>query len=250
MIRHTRITAGHGALATGRALNIRSGNQNSSEFNYYNIGGPGRYDTAVDARGSSPFISIGDIFDGTTYGMQSNGPLVALMPYFDFHTLKFGVYPQANNTTVVIGERGGRIDQVIHNPGNAVSDKYLTVVGANDGTAGFIAGTLLGAVATPQKLTANENNYAPPGSRYTLVWRVSGDAPRTITGIANGVDGKVLTLSNVGAFPITLANQSASSANGNRIIAGGGADLSIAADGAATLYYDGASSRWRVIAVR
>ncbi len=149
VVRHARITAGIGARASGRALNIRAGNHNASEYNYYNIGGPNRYDTAIDTRGSSPFISIGDVFDGTTYAIQSNGPLVALMPYFDFHTLKAGIYPQANNVTVVIGERGGRIDQIIHNPGNAVSDKYLTVIGSNDATGGLIAGTVLGTVATP-----------------------------------------------------------------------------------------------------
>jgi len=250
IIRHSRITAGVGARATGRALNIRAGNQNASEFNYYNIGGPGRYDTVIDARGSSPFISIGDIFDGATYAIQSNGALLVLMPYFDFHSLKAGVYPHANNTTVVIGERGGGTDQIIHNPGNAVSDKYLTLIGSNDGTSGMIGGALLGAVATPQSLTANENDYAPPGSRYTLVWRLSSDAPRVVTGLANGVDGKILTISNVGAFPITLGNQSVRSAVANRIITGAGADVSIAPDGAATLYYDGASARWRVTALR
>ena len=109
---------------------------------------------------------------------------------------------------------------------------------------------LMGAVATPQKLTADASDFAPPRSRYTLVWRVSGDAPRAITGMAHGSDGKVLAISNVGTFPITLENQSARSAPTNRIITGGGADLSIAPDGAATLYYDGTSARWRVIAVR
>ena len=118
VVRQARITAGVGARPSGRALNVRAGNHNASEFNYFNIGGPDRYDTAIDTRGSSPFISIGDIFDGTTYAIQSNGPLVVLMPYFDFHTLKFGVYPQANNVTVVVGERGGRMDQIIHNPGH------------------------------------------------------------------------------------------------------------------------------------
>ena len=250
VVRHSRITAGVGARATGRALNIRAGNQNASEFNYYDIGGPGRYDTAIDTRGSSPFISIGDIFEGTTYAIQSNGPLVALMPYFEFQTLKAGIYPQANNVTVVIGERGGRIDQIIHNPGNAVSDKYLTIIGSNDGTSGTITGTLFGAVATPQTLASDERDYAPPGSRYTLVWRLSSNAPRSLTGIANGVDGKVLTISNVGTFPITLANQSAGSAVANRIITGNGSDLAIGPDGTATLYYDGTSARWRVIAVR
>jgi len=112
------------------------------------------------------------------------------MPYFDFHNVKFGVYPQANNSTVVIGERGGRMDQIIHNPGNAVSDKYLTVIGSNDATGGLIAGAVHGTVSTPQRLGANVHDYAPPGSRYALVWRLSAASPQTITGIAEGVDGK------------------------------------------------------------
>ena len=69
-----------------------------------------------------------------------------------------------------------------------------------------------------------------------------------ITGIANGTDGRELTLVNASSTQsFTLFNQNASSTAANRIITGTGLDLSLAGDASVNLAYDAVASRWRVI---
>src|SRR6185503_15841228 len=64
-------------------------------------------------------------------------------------------------------------------------------------------------------------------------------AAQTITGIAAGRDGQLLTLVNGdAALAVTLSNQSASSSANNRISTGTGADVSIPAGGSLSLVYD------------
>lgn len=99
-------------------------------------------------------------------------------------------------------------------------------------------------VASPAQLTANQNDYNPSSLN---LWRLTSDAARTITGIANGVEGRALVVINVGANNIVLANQSASSAAANRIITATGADVTLAADDSAMLIYDNTSARWRLV---
>ncbi len=82
-----------------------------------------------------------------------------------------------------------------------------------------------------------------PNSSY----RLNPAAPLTVTGIANGVDGKLLTLMNTSTSTVTLANQSSSSTAGNRIITGNDIDLILNPNSSALLQYDSTNSRWRVI---
>jgi hypothetical protein len=109
---------------------------------------------------------------------------------------------------------------------------------------------------TPAQITADQNNYAPSGAAWTHYWRLATDASRTVTGISRinimatqgtaEPSGYRLTISNVGGFSLVLADQSASSADENRIITGVGGNLTIATDQTVTLYYDGTLAKWRV----
>lgn len=98
------------------------------------------------------------------------------------------------------------------------------------------------AVQTATQITANQNDYAIPAAT-TL--RMSSDAARNVTGIVARKD-TTLTLINVGAQNIVLQNENAGSTATNRIITGTGADITMAADDVATLWYDTVSGRWRV----
>lgn len=98
-------------------------------------------------------------------------------------------------------------------------------------------------VVSPAQITADQNNYAL--SAAAGVFRLSTDAARTVTGFTNGVDGRRVQIFNVGAQNLIVANQSASSTAANRVITGTGASVTIAADGAARLVYDGTTARWR-----
>jgi hypothetical protein len=99
-------------------------------------------------------------------------------------------------------------------------------------------------VSTPTQIASNQDNYAPTGIETARYLRISSDAARNITGLTSGYAGRRLTLVNVGAYNITLKNDATSTA-ANRFLSTG--DFAVPADGAAELWYDATSSRWRII---
>lgn len=99
------------------------------------------------------------------------------------------------------------------------------------------------ATASPSQITANQDDYET-GTLRTL--RVSTDASRNLTGLAGGWPGRELRIINAGSQDIVLQNQNAGSSEGNRVITGTGADITLAADDIANLWYDGTTGRWRV----
>jgi len=106
-----------------------------------------------------------------------------------------------------------------------------------------------GGESTPTQITSNQNDFTTldtDGNKVGVL-RLSSDASRTITGLANGETGKFLYIINVGSFDIVLANQSSSSSATNRIITGTGADLTVESDDVVKLYYDSTTERWRVL---
>ena len=90
--------------------------------------------------------------------------------------------------------------------------------------------------------TGTSNDVSIPGSLI----RLTGASAQTITGIAGGVDGRILTLVNAAGQSATLANNNVGSAAANRITTGTGSDLTLAAGGAITLVYDSGASLWRI----
>ncbi|HMN51130.1 MAG TPA: discoidin domain-containing protein [Xanthobacteraceae bacterium] len=105
--------------------------------------------------------------------------------------------------------------------------------------------TLSGRI-TPDALTANANDYAPDGFASASVLRISGTATREITGLAGGSDGRIVIALNVGAYPLTLKHESASSSADNRF--GFPADVVLAGKQAALFWYDSTSARWKLLA--
>lgn len=103
------------------------------------------------------------------------------------------------------------------------------------------------AATSPAQITSNQDNYNLGTGTF---FRLDSDASRNITGLANGADGRMVYLVNVGANNIVLQNQNAGSSAANRIITGTGADVTLAPDNAATLIYDAASQRWRVLSAQ
>lgn len=95
-------------------------------------------------------------------------------------------------------------------------------------------------------VTGNQDNWAPVNGAHVSTWRLTGTAPFTVTGIAAGFAGQRLTLINVAAATITLANSSLSSTAANQILTGGG-DFTITTDQTVNLQYDTITARWRVV---
>lgn len=126
---------------------------------------------------------------------------------------------------------------------NGSTTKAVRLTIANDGMVSIANAVALTGDITPAQITVNQNDYNPAGLSTASVLRLSSDATRNITGIAGGVDGRVLTIFNVGTNYIVFKNQSTSSSAASRIALGG--DLILAADQSISLIYDATSQRWR-----
>jgi hypothetical protein len=66
-----------------------------------------------------------------------------------------------------------------------------------------------------------------------------------MTGLAGGVDGRVIIIENVGSNNLVLKDESASSTAANRFALS--SDITIIPDSSAVLKYDATSSRWRIL---
>jgi len=97
------------------------------------------------------------------------------------------------------------------------------------------------------------SNYSTTGSTNDVnfgtgeLFRLTGASTQTITGIAGGADGRLLTLINAAGQNAVLSNQSTSSSANNRIITGTGSDLVLTPDAGVQLSYDASTNRWRVV---
>lgn len=112
-----------------------------------------------------------------------------------------------------------------------------------------------GVVISPAAITGSVDNYNPTdldigGLPHAQVIRQDLSAAATLTGLAGGVAGRMIILVNIDpAFELTLAHDVTSTA-ANRFECPGQADVILAEEGsAAILWYDGTTSRWRVISV-
>gem|GEM_PF-2416867 len=128
--------------------------------------------------------------------------------------------------------------------GTATPSAALDIANAGSG----LSFNVQGAVAFKRGSdfsTAGMVNDADFGN--TSLVRLAGSSAQTITGIASGADGKILTIINAGLNIATLVNQSTSSSAVSRIITGTGNDLFIYPDATVILTYDSGASRWRVL---
>lgn len=98
-------------------------------------------------------------------------------------------------------------------------------------------------------LSNGSNNDIAPG--YAPFVRIEGPTGAfTITGIIQGELGRIMMLRNTTTQAMTIANQSVSSTDVNRIITQTGADLVTTNEGSAILMYDAVDQRWVVIAAQ
>ena len=96
---------------------------------------------------------------------------------------------------------------------------------------------------SPAQITADQNNYNPTGLALTSVMRINSNAPRSITGLAGGAVGRIIAITNVGSFPVTLVSESALSTAANRFTFS--TAITLVGGAVLTLVYDSVSARWR-----
>lgn len=124
---------------------------------------------------------------------------------------------------------------------NVKHDAFNRYSGVQD----FTSAIRLTGVISPSQITADQNNYNPTGLSTANVVRLSTDADRNMTGLAAVTSGGLLLMFNIGSFPLVLVHDSGSSDPANRFSIG--ANARINAGHGTVLWYDGTSSRWRIV---
>jgi hypothetical protein len=147
-------------------------------------------------------------------------------------------------------DSAGKLTHLTAGTGLSISGTTITAsVSASDISAGTLAYARMAepTVTSPSQITANQNDYA---SFARGINRFTTNAARDITGMAAGSDGEVRVLTNVGttaANTLTIKDESSSSTAANRFSVPWNGDCIIPAEGSVVVFYDGTSSRWRVI---
>lgn len=120
------------------------------------------------------------------------------------------------------------------------------LIAANDPVTppDVVSGTQIKTTAT---LSADKDNFGGPESVSYGMFRISSSLAVNITGLGQGTDGRIVRFHNVGAYTITLKDESASSATANRFALS--MDLPIAPDECVALQYDATSQRWRDVEI-
>lgn len=102
-----------------------------------------------------------------------------------------------------------------------------------------------GAIS-PAALAANVNDYAPTGFAGCNKMRLTSTSAVSITGLAGGAAGRRVDIINVGTNNIVLTNQSVASTPANQFNIG--ANITIGAQQAVELWYDGTTNCWEALA--
>jgi hypothetical protein len=94
-------------------------------------------------------------------------------------------------------------------------------------------------------VSGTANNFLP-GSGDIILLTNTQTAAATITGLSGGVGGAVRLLHNVSTNTINIASESTNSVTTNRFTIVSG-DVTLGSDDSASVYYDSASGRWRIM---
>lgn len=98
------------------------------------------------------------------------------------------------------------------------------------------------AIYYPASFSTNQNNYNPTGLEDAYEIRITTTAAVDITGLTAQVNGRELVITNIGAHPITLKNQSGSSTAANRFAIG--YDFNLAPNVSIKARYNDVTDRW------
>lgn len=97
------------------------------------------------------------------------------------------------------------------------SDNAISLSGTAEIFITPLAESFLGQGAlSPSQITSNQNDYSPTSLAKSSTILLDVDAARSITGLATGWYGRVVTLIGDDAYPITLPAASSSSSAANR----------------------------------
>jgi hypothetical protein len=131
---------------------------------------------------------------------------------------------------------------VINSSGDIKQTTALDGVTVGATTRASGAFTTLAGASTSIAISSNTNNDLAIGN-YSFIRLTSSTGNYTITGIAAGVDGQIITIYNT-VSNMTIANQNGSSTAANRIISTTGANILTTGIGTVTMIYSATDARW------
>lgn len=152
-----------------------------------------------------------------------------------------------NDVTCASLDASGQVDAASVVTATATIGAATVTGAATIGGAATLNGTeILGSVISPTALPGgNVDNWSPTGLSTARIIRMSGSG--TLNGLVAQGAGRVVTLINVGASSITLVDESSNTA-ANRFLCPNATNITVTVQSSVTVWYDGTSSRWRVIA--
>lgn len=125
--------------------------------------------------------------------------------------------------------------------------KKLSASGVSVGTTGNDISNPGRTISAFVSLTcangANTDLVLPEGTNFYIT---GPTGVFTISGLTQGVDGRLIRLYNSVAFALTITNDATSTA-ANRILTLTGADVTTTTQGMVTLIYSGTASRWIMV---
>lgn len=137
---------------------------------------------------------------------------------------------QSSNVTYTLPAADGSSGQILSTNGSG-SLSWATA----SASPSFTVGSATVSSGNNHNLNIGSNNFI----------RVSNGSSFTITGIAGGVNGRMIILFNTGSTNMTIANEDSGSSSSNRIITN--ASTITSNSGCVTLVYDGTANRWVVV---
>lgn len=118
-------------------------------------------------------------------------------------------------------------------------------VGFHGSVSGDLPGQITFSGKTDVTLSAQSDDYNIGDVSHLRV-NLTGD--QTLTGIANGVEGRIVTITSIDTTDVlTIAHESTSSTAANRIWCPGSTDLVLPVRGGVTLRYEAGNSRWIMV---
>lgn len=107
------------------------------------------------------------------------------------------------------------------------------------------------AILTPAIITSDQDDYAPVGLAGAAWVRLSSNAARYITGLKNPVAAspRLLVLTNVGSYALTLSHAYSGSTAAARFAFPGAAEAVLLPGASMVIGYDITSSLWRPLSV-
>ncbi len=249
---------------TSNLIGDTSASSNNYAINIFNSTSDNNYlSNNTLGTGTVNNTGTGTIFGGQSAGGNANQGNYTIQPAGSIELIgNTNVTGTLSASTSVLTPLVGRATAGTLSIGTDANSTAVTI--SRTGVATSVAGALNVAEATQLSgglTVTNGGNVAfQKGSDYNTVgitnnvdlgtgtlFRLTGVSAQTITGLANGADGRIITLVNAGSTAATISNNSGSSLAANRILTGTGGDIILPAGASVQLAYDSSALVWRVI---